>query len=176
MYDPWPKLIFAINKVCQFLLSFMTMVQSNALKCIMWYLKGTNKYGTLVTPACFLDKWSIDANLKSCSGGCHSNSGYYTFLGDNLISWSPSKQKIVSLPKPKSELVDWQMRESVLGGISSLEVVVQTKITMHSTLRQYWCSLYWQWNHAPTTKHIKINQHLIVCAFLKTNLVVYPFQ
>lgn len=39
----------------------------------------------------------------SCSDDRHSSSGYCSFLGLNLISWSSTKQRVVSHSSAKSE-------------------------------------------------------------------------
>lgn len=52
-----------------------------------------------LTVICFLYVRSLcvlRCRLGGCLVSCHSTSGYYAFLGDNLISWSSKRQGVIS--------------------------------------------------------------------------------
>ncbi|GBM89945.1 Retrovirus-related Pol polyprotein from transposon TNT 1-94 [Araneus ventricosus] len=75
-----------------------------AVKRILRYLRGTSDYCLRFnsTPgklkACTDASWSTTADAKSCSG-------YFLKLGENVVGWRSSKQKLVALSTMESELI-----------------------------------------------------------------------
>ena len=87
---------FSVNKVCQFMHK-PTEVHWQAVKRILRYLAGTRNHGI-----CFnINSNSkvivyADADHASCPDDRSCTSGYCVYFGTNLISWSSTKQKVVS--------------------------------------------------------------------------------
>ncbi|GJR76677.1 ribonuclease H-like domain-containing protein, partial [Tanacetum coccineum] len=68
-----------------------------ALKRILRYVCGTLDYGLQlhVSSTTHLTAYT-DADWVGCPVTCRSTSGYYVFLGDNLLSWSVKRQVTLS--------------------------------------------------------------------------------
>ena len=68
-----------------------------AVKRILRYLRGMMAHGLLLQPS---ESFTIQAYTDACWGvqidDIRSSSGYILYLGNNLVSWSASKQKVVS--------------------------------------------------------------------------------
>ncbi|GBO42324.1 hypothetical protein AVEN_184284-1 [Araneus ventricosus] len=81
-----------------------TEIHWAAVKRILRYLRGTSDYCLRFnsTPgklkACTDASWSTTADAKSCSG-------YFLKLGENVVDWRSSKQKLVALSTMESELI-----------------------------------------------------------------------
>lgn len=98
-----PDISFAVNKVCQFMHA-PTNVHWQAVRRILRYLKGTSSHGISFQSAQNLSLLCYtDADWASCPDDRKSTNGFCTFLGPNLISWSSSKQKVVSRSSAESE-------------------------------------------------------------------------
>ena len=75
-----------------------------AVKRIFCYLKGLLFYGLSFQPFSLLDLVVYtNVDRLSCPDDRHSTSGYYIFFGGNLVSWSTSKQKVVSYSRTEFE-------------------------------------------------------------------------
>ena len=98
-----PNITYIVNKLCQFMhASISTHLQ--AVKRIFCYLKGLLFYGLSFQPFSLLDLVVYtNVDRLSCPDDRHSTSGYYIFFGGNLVSWSTSKQKVVSCSRTESE-------------------------------------------------------------------------
>lgn len=74
------------------------------VKRVLRYLKGTVDLGLHITPSSThsLTTYS-DADWAGCPDTRRSTSGYCTFLGDNLISWSSKRQVTVSRSSAEAE-------------------------------------------------------------------------
>ncbi|KAG7533176.1 Reverse transcriptase RNA-dependent DNA polymerase [Arabidopsis thaliana x Arabidopsis arenosa] len=82
-----PDLQFSVNYVCQ-KMHAPTVSDFHLLKRILRYIKGTTTMGIAFNKAtdCKLRAYS-DSDHAGCMGTRRSTMGFYTFLGNNLISW-----------------------------------------------------------------------------------------
>ena len=98
-----PDIAVAVNKLCQFMHA-PTDVHLQAVKQVLRYLKGTGHHDLLLhrSPVHSLYCYT-DADWASCPDNRRNTSAYCIFLGHNLISWSSSKQKVVSRSSTESE-------------------------------------------------------------------------
>ena len=91
-----PDISFSVNNVCQFMHS-PTTTHWQAVKRILRYLKSTIYHGISLQPSTDLSLTCYtDADWAGCLDDRKSTSGHYCFLSPNLISWSCTKQKVVS--------------------------------------------------------------------------------
>ncbi|KAL5577588.1 hypothetical protein UlMin_019287 [Ulmus minor] len=91
-----PDIAFAINKACQFMHN-PTTAHWLSTKRILRYLRGTTQQGLHLNPSSHLQiQTYANADYTSTPDDRHSSSGYCLFLGDNLVSWSTTKQKVIS--------------------------------------------------------------------------------
>ena len=98
-----PDINFSVNKVCQFMHS-PTTTHWQAVKRILCYLKSTISHGISLQPSTDLSLTCyIDVDWADYPDDQKSTSGHYCFLGPNLISWSYTKQKVVSHSSVESE-------------------------------------------------------------------------
>ena len=98
-----PDISFAVNRACQFMQQ-PTSTHLLAVKRILRYLAGTKSHGITFTASKSLSLSAFsDADWASNPDDRRSTSGYCIFLGDSLVSWSSSKQKVVSRSSTESE-------------------------------------------------------------------------
>ena len=99
----WPDISCVVNKACQ---SMHSPTEDDWLKVkhLLRYIKGT------LTDSLFYHSQSdftlevfIDADWASSSSNRRSTGGFNIFLGQNLISWSSQKKKIVSWSSIEAE-------------------------------------------------------------------------
>ncbi|GKD01168.1 ribonuclease H-like domain-containing protein, partial [Tanacetum coccineum] len=75
-----------------------------ALKQILRYVRGTLDYGLQLFSSSTTDLVAYsDADLGGFPITHRSNSGYYVFLGNNLLSWSSKRQPTLSRSSAKAE-------------------------------------------------------------------------
>ncbi|RVW12197.1 Retrovirus-related Pol polyprotein from transposon RE1 [Vitis vinifera] len=75
-----------------------------SVKRILRYLQGTMQDGLLLSPSTNLTiKGFSDANWGAQLDDRRSSNGYLVYLGGNLVSWSSTKQKVVSHSSAESE-------------------------------------------------------------------------
>lgn len=102
----FPKISFAINKVCQSVASPMDS-HWEVVKRILRYLKGTLSHGLLLQPASTVKPLAFyafcDANWASDVDDRCSTSGAAIFLGPNLISWWSRKEKVTARSNTEAE-------------------------------------------------------------------------
>ncbi|XP_020674516.1 uncharacterized protein LOC110093841 [Dendrobium catenatum] len=97
-----PDITFATNQVCQHM--HQPMVQDfQALKGLLWYIKGTLAFGLPITPGNLTLRTYTDADWDSNAYDRKSISGFCTFLGPNLISWSVKKQVTIAKSSTEAE-------------------------------------------------------------------------
>ncbi|XP_062079886.1 uncharacterized mitochondrial protein AtMg00810-like [Humulus lupulus] len=98
-----PDIAFSVNKACQFMHS-PTDVHWLAVKRILRYLSGTIDYGLHYQSSadssvlCY-----TDADWASCPSDRRNTNAFCIFHGLNLVSWSSSKQRVVSRSSMESE-------------------------------------------------------------------------
>ncbi|KAL5573679.1 hypothetical protein UlMin_023276 [Ulmus minor] len=98
-----PDIAFAVNKACQFMHNPTTAHWLSA-KRILRYLRGTMQHGLRLNPSSHLQiQTYADADYASTPDDRRSSSGFCLFFGDNLVSWSATKQKVVSRSSAESE-------------------------------------------------------------------------
>ncbi|GKB39787.1 ribonuclease H-like domain-containing protein, partial [Tanacetum coccineum] len=75
-----------------------------ALKRILRYVHGTLELGLqLYAFATTSLVGYTDSDWAGCPSTCRSTSGYYVFLGDNLLSWSAKRQHTISRSSAEAE-------------------------------------------------------------------------
>jgi hypothetical protein len=98
-----PHLSFVVNKVCQYI-QRPTDLHWVAVKRILRFVKGTIECGLNIhqSKSLMLSGFSY-ADRTGCNDDRHSKSGFATFLGSNLVSWSSRKQATVPKSSTESE-------------------------------------------------------------------------
>ena len=81
----------------------------NAVMCILRYLKNAPRKRILFAKN--VDHQSIevytDANWAGAVDDRRSTSGYFTFVGGNLVTWKSKKQNVITHSSAKAELGVW---------------------------------------------------------------------
>ncbi|RVW45412.1 putative mitochondrial protein [Vitis vinifera] len=92
-----------VNQACQYM-AHPTTSHLQAAKRILRYLKGTATHGLSIhaTPSWSL-QGCIDADWASCPNDRRSTNGFCLFFSTNLISWSSTKQHVISRTSTESE-------------------------------------------------------------------------
>ncbi|KAL5577180.1 hypothetical protein UlMin_018879 [Ulmus minor] len=159
-----PDIAFSVNKVCQFMHK-PTEVHWKAVKRILRYLAGTINHGICfnATPNTTLTAFT-DADYASSPDDRRSTGGFCVYLGDNLVSWSCSKQKVVSRSSTESEY------RAVANTVAELIWLISLLSELHitsSSLPMVYCdnlsATYLTANpilHA-RTKHVEVDHHFI---------------
>ncbi|GKD85113.1 ribonuclease H-like domain-containing protein [Tanacetum coccineum] len=76
----------------------------NDMKRVLRYLRGTTDLGLQLfrsTTSQFIAYY--DADWAGCPATHRSTSGYYVFLGDNLLTWSSKRQDMLSRSSAEAE-------------------------------------------------------------------------
>lgn len=91
-----PDLSFVVNKLCQYMHS-PSVDHWKALKRVLWYVRGTIRYGLAVHKLPTLDIHAFsDSDWAGCPDDRKSTSGFAVFVGRNLVSWGCRKQKTMA--------------------------------------------------------------------------------
>ncbi|WKA01874.1 hypothetical protein VitviT2T_020126 [Vitis vinifera] len=174
-----PDIAFAVNKVCQFM-HHPSDVHWQAVKLILRYLNGTSHFGIFLQP-------SFDFNITSYTNvhwasypdDRHNTSGYYLFFGSNMVSWSSSKQKVVSQSSTELEY-QWVANRAIeIAWIESLlrELSItptRPPLILYDNIN----ATYLATNpilHA-RTKHVEIDYHFVRECVLQRSLSLYPIH
>ncbi|XP_020682498.1 uncharacterized protein LOC110099637 [Dendrobium catenatum] len=97
-----PDIAFATNKVCQHMQT-PTVQHYKELKRILCYINGTLSFGLpIVTGDLHIHSYT-DADWASDNTDRKSTSGFYNFIGPNLISWTVKKQVTVEKSSTEAE-------------------------------------------------------------------------
>ncbi|PKU83709.1 Retrovirus-related Pol polyprotein from transposon TNT 1-94 [Dendrobium catenatum] len=97
-----PDIAFATNQICQHMHQ-PTNSDLQALKRLLRYLKGTLNYGLPIQTGDLSLRTYTDADWASDIADRKSISGYCTFLGSTLISWTVKKQVTVAKSSTEAE-------------------------------------------------------------------------
>jgi hypothetical protein len=98
-----PDIAFSVNKCAQFMHAPRD-THWTAVKRILRYLKFSISHGLLIRPCpSFRLAAFSDADWAGCPDDRKSTSGYCTFLGPNLLSWTSKKQPTVSRSSTEAE-------------------------------------------------------------------------
>ena len=98
-----PDIQFAVNFVCQCMHS-PTVSDFGLLKRILRYLKGTTTLGLHIRKdKCMSLLTYYDSDWAGCQQTRRSTTGFCTFLGSNLVSWSAKRQETVSRSSTEAE-------------------------------------------------------------------------
>ena len=136
-----------------------------AVKHILHYLKGTSHYGLSIqaTPnynlTCF-----TNVDHASSPDDHQSTSNYFVFMGSNIISWSSTKQKVVSRSTAESKY------RAVANGAAELSLIGSLLRELNIATNFISCLYYDNISanymianpvfHGPT-KHIEIDFHFV---------------
>ncbi|KAI0501654.1 hypothetical protein KFK09_016599 [Dendrobium nobile] len=158
-----PDIAFATNRVCQHMQS-PTAHDFKALTRILRYIKGTLSYGLPITAGSMDLRTYSDADWVSDTSDRKSVSGFCTFLGPNLISWTVKKQVTVAKSSTEAEYgslsaavsdVVWLRRLA-----QELNLSQQSPTTIHCNNTSAIAIAKNPVFHA-RTKHIEIDYHFI---------------
>ena len=98
-----PDIQFAANFICQRMHS-PTVSDFGLLKRIMRYLKGTSELGLHIKKDLTMSLLAFcDSDWAGCQDTRRSTTGFCTFLGPNLVSWSAKRQETVSRSSTEAE-------------------------------------------------------------------------
>lgn len=114
-----PEICFSVNKVSQFM-SCPLDSHWKVVKRILRYLAGTLDYGLHIRPSKPIITGFSDSDWASDPDDRRSVSGYCVYFGDNLISWSSKKQKVVSRSSTEAEYRSLAQVASEVSWLSSL--------------------------------------------------------
>ena len=114
-----------------------TTTHWNVVKRILCYLKSTSSHGiSLHASLSFELQGYTNADWASSPDDRHSTGGYYIFLGPNLISWSSTKQKVVSRSSAESE---YQALVSITAEITWVQALLKELCISQTTVPLLWC-------------------------------------
>lgn len=95
-------LSFAMNSVCQHMHAPLES-HFQAVKKILWYLKGTLHFGLHYTSGPFTLQAYSDADWAGDLSDRKSTTGYVIYYGHNPILWSVKKQPTVARSSTETE-------------------------------------------------------------------------
>ncbi|GJU13297.1 hypothetical protein Tco_1135693 [Tanacetum coccineum] len=100
-----PDMVFAVC-MCVIYQAKSTKKHLKAIKRVFWYLKGTNKMGTLYSKDnCIALTAYTDVDHAGCQDSRRSTSGSAQFLRDRQVSWSSKKQRSTAILTTKAEYI-----------------------------------------------------------------------
>ncbi|XP_048637564.1 uncharacterized mitochondrial protein AtMg00810-like [Brassica napus] len=98
-----PDIQYAVHQLCLYMHD-PRLPHLNALKRVLRYLKGTLDQGLQLFKSTSTQLTAYtDADWTGCPDTRRSTSGYFIFLGDNLLSWSSKRQPTVSRSSAEAE-------------------------------------------------------------------------
>ncbi|PKU80138.1 Retrovirus-related Pol polyprotein from transposon TNT 1-94 [Dendrobium catenatum] len=98
-----PDISFAVNKVCQHMQNPL-IIHFNDLKRLLRYIQGTLHFGISLFANSKLNLLAyVDSDWAGDSSDRKSTTGYCTFLGSSIVSWSVKKQNAVARSSTEAE-------------------------------------------------------------------------
>ncbi|CAL8137817.1 unnamed protein product [Prunus armeniaca] len=98
-----PDIAYAVSVVSQFMHS-PSEDHTGAVTCILRYLKVTHGKGLMFSKYGHTNvEGYTDADWAGSATDRRSTSGYFTFVGGNLVTWRSKKQKVVSRSSAEAE-------------------------------------------------------------------------
>ena len=98
-----PDISYAVNIVCQ-RMHEPTLADFDLLKRVLRYVKGTIFHGLYIHKNSKLNVQAFcDSDWAGCTSTRRSTTGFCTFLGCNIISWSAKRQPTVSRSSTETE-------------------------------------------------------------------------
>ncbi|GJZ32567.1 ribonuclease H-like domain-containing protein [Tanacetum coccineum] len=98
-----PDISYAVQQVCLYMQD-PREPHFASLKRFLRYVRGTLDYGLQLFSSSTTDLVAYsDANWAGCPTTQRSTSGYYVFLGNNLLSWSSKRQLTLSRSSAEAE-------------------------------------------------------------------------
>ncbi|GKE86321.1 ribonuclease H-like domain-containing protein [Tanacetum coccineum] len=101
-----PNLSYAVQQLCLYMHD-PREPHLNAMKRVLRYLRGTTNLGLQLfwSTTSQLIAYSV-ADWAGCPATRWSTSGYYVFLGDNLLTWSSKRQDTLSCSSSEAEYLE----------------------------------------------------------------------
>ncbi|GJT31282.1 ribonuclease H-like domain-containing protein [Tanacetum coccineum] len=137
----------------------------SALKRILRYVQGTLNYGLQLFSSSTTDLVAYsDADWAGCPTTRRSTSGYYVFLGNNLLSWSAKRQPTLSRSSAEAE---YRGVANVVAETCWLRNLLRELHTPLSSATLVYCdnvsAVYLSSNPVQhqRTKHIEIDIHFV---------------
>lgn len=162
-----PEIAFSVNKVCQFMANPLEN-HWKAVKRILRYLESTLNYRLELKPAS-RSTFSFTLRAFSVAGWAsdpddrRSTSGYYLFLGPNLISWSSKKQVLVARSTSEAEYRSMALSTTELLWVQSLLQEIKVPFTKSILYCDNLSAI--ALTHSPVlharTKHMELDIHII---------------
>lgn len=172
-----PDIAYAVGVVSRFMHQ-PQITHMEAVLRIIRYLKGTSGHGVLFKPNGNLEiKAYTDADWAGDKGDGRSTSGYFTLVGDNLVTWKSKKQKVVALSSAEAEF------RGIARGLAEVQWIKKllTEIGVSSTNpSSIMCNNKdaIQISENPVqhdrTKHVEIDRHFIK-EKLEAGIIKLPF-
>ncbi|KAM1712874.1 hypothetical protein ACFX12_023700 [Malus domestica] len=164
-YLTWtrPDISFAVNQVCQFMHT-PTDLHLQAAKRILRFLKGTSSHGIWFLKGPLTLSAYSDADWAGCPFDRRSTSGFYVYLGSNLVSWSAKKQSTVARSSTEAEYRSLAHTAAEITWICKVFRDFGFPFTLQPTI---WCdnisaiSLASNPIFHARTKHVEIDYHYI---------------
>jgi len=172
-----PYISYAVSLVSQFM-HCLSKDHMDAVGRILQYLKSAPGRGLMFSKNGHLDiEGYTDANWAGNLFDRKSKSGYFTFVGGNLVTWRSKKQKVVALSSAEAEF------KGMAKGLCELlwirRLLSEIGFTPKSGMNLY-CdnkvaiAISQNPIQHDRTKHIEIDRHFII-QNLEEGVICFPF-
>ncbi|XP_020680453.1 uncharacterized protein LOC110098081 [Dendrobium catenatum] len=173
-----PDIAFSVNMLSQHMHDPKPL-HIYMLKRLLRYIKGTLDFGLPITKTNVLLKSFSDADWAGDPITRRSTSGYCSFLGDTLISWTVKKQRTVSHSSTESEY-------RALAALTVDIIWLRKLLTEFGINQDYATDLYCDNMSAialannpifhSRTKHIEIDQKFLRDQIQQNNIRLHPIS